>query len=60
MAKYSYIIKIHSVKTVEELQNIMNEYASDGYRIISVSRTDNVLYDGYYEKYTLYIEKKNK
>jgi magnesium-transporting ATPase (P-type) len=60
MGKYSYIIKIHSVQSIEQLQEVMNTYASEGYRVISVSRTDNVLYEGRIEKYTLYLEKKKK
>jgi len=60
MAKYKYTIKIVSVKSMEHLQEILNEYAANGFRVISVDRTDYVLYDGNTNKYTLYLEQKAK
>jgi hypothetical protein len=57
---YQYTIYIASVSSVQHLEEVMNEYAKRGYRVISVSRTDNVLYDGNVQKYTLYLERKLK
>jgi hypothetical protein len=45
---------------MEHLQEILNEYAANGFRVISVDRTDYVLYDGNTNKYTLYLEQKAK
>lgn len=57
---YQYTVYIASVRSIEHLQEIMNDYAKKGYRVISVSRTDHVLYDGNIQKYTLYLERKLK
>lgn len=57
---YQYTIYIASVSSIERLEEIMNEYAKRGYRVVSVARTDNVLYEGNVQKYTLYLERKLK
>jgi hypothetical protein len=58
--KYRYTIKIHSVENTESLQTIMNTYGKDGFRVIKVEKTDNVIYEGNLTKYTLYLEEKIK
>jgi hypothetical protein len=60
MGKYQYTIKIVSVKSIEHLEIILNEYAKKGFRVISVAKTDHVLYEGNIQKYTIYMEEKVK
>jgi hypothetical protein len=60
MGKYQYTIRIVSVKSIGDLESILNEYAQLGFRVISVDKTDHVLYEGNIQKYTIYMEEKVK
>jgi hypothetical protein len=58
--KYKYTIKIHLVKSVEQLEDLLNSYGSAGMRVSKVEKTDNCIYEGDRTKYTIYLEEKIK
>jgi hypothetical protein len=60
MAKYKYSIRMHIVKDMQELEEILNRYGSEGFRITKVERTDNLLYEGFRMKYSIFLEEKCK
>lgn len=60
MSKYKYTIKIHLARDFEELQDILNNYGSSGFRVFRVEKTDHCIYEGGKCKYTIYLEQKTK
>lgn len=58
--KYAYQIKIHLAKSTTDLEDILNEYGKNGFRVFRVEKTDHCVYEGGACKYTIYIEKKMK
>jgi len=58
--KYTYQIKIHLAKSTTDLEDILNEYGKNGFRVFRVEKTDHCVYEGGACKYTIYIEKKMK
>jgi len=51
---------MHIVKDMQELEEILNRYGSEGFRITKVERTDNLLYEGFRMKYSIFLEEKCK
>lgn len=59
--KYKYRIRIHTVEKTEELESILNEYGSEGVRVIKVDFLDARIVNGRQAaRYTLYLEEKVK
>lgn len=58
--KYKYTIVIETLTNVSELSKALNRYAVDGYRIVSVDKLNNMLYEGNKTKYTIVLESKVK
>lgn len=61
MKKYKYRVKIHNVESTDELEKIMNEYGSEGVRVIKVDFIESKIINGRQTaRYTLYLEEKIK
>ena len=59
--KYKYTIKIHSVVDYSELENIMNDYGRDGYRVTKAEFVGDVFENNRpVKKFVVYLEKKIK
>lgn len=59
--KYKYIIKIHNVVDYSELENVMNDYGSDGYRVTKAEFISDTFENGRpLKKFVIYLEKKVK
>ena len=59
--KYSYDIKIHSVLDYNDLNEVMNKYGREGYRVSKAESIGHVFEKGRpMRKYVLYLEKKIK
>ena len=57
--KYKYSIKIHNVVDYSELENVMNDYGSNGYRIVTAEFVNDVFESGRsIKKFVVYLEKK--
>ena len=58
--KYKYTIVIETLTNVSDLSKILNRYAGEGYRIVSVDKLNNLIYEGNKTKYTIVLESKVK
>ena len=59
--KYEYDIKIHNVIDYYDLNDVMNKYGSDGYRVSKAEFIGDTFEKGRpMKKYVLYLEKKIK
>jgi len=58
--KYKYQIKIHLAKNTLDLEQILNDYGKNGFRVFRVEKTDHCIYEGGVCKYTIYLEQKIK
>ena len=59
--KYKYSIKIHNVIDYSELENIMNDYGSNGYRVVKAEFIGDVFENNRpVKKFVVYLEKKIK
>lgn len=59
--KYKYIIKIHNVVDYSELESVMNDYGSDGYRVTKAEFISDTFENGRpLKKFVIYLEKKVK
>ena len=59
--KYKYGVRIHTVESTEELEEVMNEYGSKGIRVIKADFLDSKINKGrQVARYTLYLEEKIK
>ena len=59
--KYKYSIKIHNVIDYSELENIMNGYGRDGYRVTKAEFVGDVFENNRpVKKFVVYLEKKIK
>ena len=59
--KYKYSIKIHNVVDYSELENIMNDYGSNGYRVVKAEFIDYIIESGRpMKKFVVYLEQKVK
>jgi len=58
---YKYTIKIHTVVDYSELENIMNDYGRDGYRVTKVEFIGDMFENNRpMKKFVVYLEKKVK
>jgi len=58
---YKYTIKIHTVVDYSELENIMNDYGRDGYRVTKAEFIGDVFENNRpMKKFVVYLEKKVK
>lgn len=61
MKKYEYSIKIHNVVDYNDLNEVMNTYGRDGYRVVKAEFIGDVFEkDRLMKKYVLYLETKLK
>lgn len=59
--KYKYSIKIHNVVDYSELENVMNDYGSNGYRVVKAEFIDYIIESGRpMKKFVVYLEQKVK
>lgn len=59
--KYKYLLKIHSVIDYAELENLMNDYGSQGMRVTKVDDLGSFFEKNRpMRKYLLYLEQKIK
>ena len=59
--KYKYSIKIHNVVDYAELENVMNDYGSKGYRVIKAEFIGDSFESGRpMKKFVVYLEQKVK
>ena len=59
--KYKYTIKIHSVVDYAELENVMNDYGTKGYRVTKAEFICDTFESGRpMKKFVVYLEKKVK
>ena len=59
--KYKYTIKIHSVVDYDELESVMNDYGTNGYRVVKAEFIGDVFENGRpMKKFVVYLEKKIK
>jgi len=59
--KYKYSIKIHNVVDYTELENVMNDYGSKGYRVVKAEFIGDLFESGRpMKKFVVYLEKKIK
>lgn len=59
--KYKYSIKIHKVEDIKDLENVMNDYGSNGIRVIKAEYMDSKIIDSkHYFRYILHLEEKKK
>ena len=59
--KYKYTIKIHSVVDYDELESVMNDYGTNGYRVVKSEFIGDVFENGRpMKKFVVYLEKKIK
>ena len=59
--KYKYSIKIHNVVDYSELENVMNDYGSNGYRVVKAEFIGDVFENNRpVKKFVVYLEKKIK
>lgn len=57
--KYKYSIKIHNVVDYTELENVMNDYGSKGYRVVKAEFIGDLFESGRpMKKFVVYLEKK--
>ena len=57
--KYKYTIKIHNVIDYSELENIMNDYGRDGYRVTKAEFVGDVFENNRpVKKFVVYLEQK--
>ena len=57
--KYKYTIKIHNVIDYSELENVMNDYGSNGHRVVKAEFVGDVFESGRpMKKFVVYLEKK--
>jgi len=48
--KYKYSIKIHNVIDYSELENVMNDYGSNGYRVVKAEFIGDLFESGRHRK----------
>ena len=59
--KYKYSIKIHNVVDYAELENVMNDYGSNGYRVVKAEFIGDLFESGRpMKKFVVYLEQKVK
>ena len=59
--KYKYSIKIHNVVDYSELENVMNDYGSNGYRVVKAEFIGDVFENNRpMKKFVVYLEQKVK
>ena len=59
--KYEYHIKIHNVIDYNDLNQVMNKYGRNGYRVIKAEFIGDIFEKSMpMKKYVLYLEKKIK
>jgi endo-beta-N-acetylglucosaminidase D len=59
--KYKYTLKIHNVIDYSELETVMNDYGSTGYRVTKAEFIGDTFESGRpMKKFVLYLEKKQK
>ena len=59
--KYKYTIKIHSVVDYSELERVMNDYGTKGYRVIKAEFIGDLFESGRpMKKFVVYLEQKVK
>ena len=59
--KYKYTIKIHSVVDYPELESVMNDYGTKGYRVTKAEFIGDLFESGRpMKKFVVYLEKKVK
>ena len=57
--KYKYTIKIHSVVDYPELESVMNDYGTKGYRVIKAEFIGDTFESGRpMKKFVVYLEQK--
>jgi hypothetical protein len=57
--KYKYTIKIHTVIDYSDLEKIMNDYGTKGYRVVKAEFVGDVFESGRpMKKFVVYLEKK--
>ena len=58
---YKYSLKIHNVVDYTELENVMNDYGSKGYRVVKAEFVGDLFESGRpMKKFVVYLEKKIK
>lgn len=58
---YKYSLKIHNVVDYTELENVMNDYGSKGYRVVKAEFIGDLFESGRpMKKFVVYLEKKIK
>ena len=56
---YKYSLKIHNVVDYAELENVMNDYGSKGYRVVKAEFIGDLFESGRpMKKFVVYLEKK--
>ena len=59
--KYKYTIKIHTVADYSDLEKIMNDYGTKGYRVTKAEFIGDLFESGRpMKKFVVYLEKKVK
>ena len=59
--KYKYTIKIHTVIDYSDLEKIMNEYGTKGYRVVKAEFIDYIIESGRpMKKFVVFLEQKVK
>ena len=59
--KYKYTIKIHTVADYSELERVMNDYGTKGYRVTKAEFIGDTFESGRpMKKFVVYLEKKVK
>ena len=59
--KYKYSIKIHTVIDYSDLEKIMNDYGTKGYRVVKTEFIDYIIESGRpMKKFVVYLEQKVK